>query len=85
MRYRIGQIENLSKEEPSMANYGKLCYVTAITREAGMRGLDEWTGSLFSYADLEDRVPAKHPLRVISRIVNDVLAPIIRESRRLAM
>ena len=29
-----------------------------------MRGLDERTGSLFSYVDLEDRVPVKHPLRV---------------------
>ena len=39
-----------------------------------MRGLDERTGRLFSYVDLEDRVPATHPLRVIRRIVNDVLA-----------
>jgi hypothetical protein len=39
-----------------------------------MRGLDERTRSLFSYVDLEDRLPAKHPLRVIRRIVNDVLA-----------
>jgi hypothetical protein len=46
------------------------------TREAGMRGLDERTGSLFSYVDLEDRVPGKHPLRVIRRIVNDVLATL---------
>ena len=38
-----------------------------------MRGSDERTGSLFSYVDLEGRVPAKHPLRVIRRIVNDVL------------
>ena len=37
-----------------------------------MRGLDERTSSLFSYVDLEDRVPAKHPLRMIRRIVNDV-------------
>src|SRR5947208_17137037 len=43
------------------------------TVEAGMRGLDARTGSLFSYVELEDRVPAKHPLRVIRRIVNDVL------------
>jgi transposase len=37
-----------------------------------MRGLDERTSSLFSYVDLEDRVPANHPLRLIRRIVNDV-------------
>jgi hypothetical protein len=41
-----------------------------------MRGLDERTGSLFSYVDLEDRVRAKHPLRVIRRIVNDVPAEL---------
>ena len=41
-----------------------------------MRGLDERTGSLFSYVDLEDRVPAKHPPRVIRCIVNDVLAAL---------
>lgn len=26
-----------------------------------MRGMDETSGSLFSYVDLEDRIPAKHP------------------------
>ena len=39
-----------------------------------MRGSDERTGSLFSFVDLEDRVPAKHPLRKIRQIVNDALA-----------
>jgi len=53
------------------------------TREAGMRGVDERTGSLFSYVDLEDRVPAKHPLRVIRRIVNDVLAALDGEFAKL--
>ncbi len=39
-----------------------------------MRGSDERTGELFSYVDLEKRVPAKHPLRAVRGIVNDVLA-----------
>jgi hypothetical protein len=39
-----------------------------------MRGSDERTGSLFSFVDLEDRVPARHPLRKICQIVNDALA-----------
>src|SRR5262252_4448653 len=52
-------------------------------REAGMRGSDERTGSLFSYVDLEDRVPAKHPLRVIRRIVNDVLAALDGEFAKI--
>jgi transposase len=38
-----------------------------------MRGSDQQAGNLFSYVDLEDRVPRNHPLRVIRRIVNDVL------------
>jgi hypothetical protein len=39
-----------------------------------MRGSDTRTGDLFSYVDLEKRVPAKHPLRPVRRVVNDVLA-----------
>ena len=38
-----------------------------------MRGEDRRSGSLFSYVDLEARVPASHPRRVIRGIVNDVL------------
>ena len=38
-----------------------------------MRGSDAVAGSLFSYVDLEDRIPAKHPLRLIRGIVNEVL------------
>jgi hypothetical protein len=32
-----------------------------------MRGSNERSGELFSYVDLEERVPAKHPLRLIRR------------------
>ncbi|MGX5805140.1 IS5 family transposase [Bradyrhizobium sp. Arg314] len=39
-----------------------------------MRGLDERTGSLFSYVDHEARVRRDHPLRVIREIVNTALA-----------
>ena len=38
-----------------------------------MRGSDDRSGELFSYVDLEDRVPATHPLRLIRSIINDVL------------
>jgi transposase len=44
-----------------------------------MRGSDRRTGSLFSYVDLEDRVPAKHPLRLIRGIVDDVLVALDAE------
>ena len=39
-----------------------------------MRGDDARSGSLFSYVDLEVRVPKGHPLRAIRAIVNGALA-----------
>ena len=41
-----------------------------------MRGSDTRTGELFSYVDLEKRVPAKHPLRLVRRVVNNILAAL---------
>ena len=41
-----------------------------------MRGSDERSGKLFSYVDLEKRVPAKHPLRLVRGVVNEVLAAL---------
>jgi transposase len=41
-----------------------------------MRGDDELCGSLFSYIDLEQRVRADHPLRVIREIANAALAAL---------
>jgi transposase len=48
-----------------------------------MRGTDEATGSLFSYVDLEERIPARHPLRTIRQVVNDALASLDAEFDRL--
>ena len=48
-----------------------------------MRGSDIQTGDLFSYVDLEQRVPANHPLRLIRRIVNEVLAALHSDFGRL--
>jgi transposase len=48
-----------------------------------MRGSDLRSGELFSYVDLEERVPAKHPLRKIRQIVNDVLQGLDSEFARL--
>ncbi len=42
-----------------------------------MGGQDETSGRLFSDGDLEDRLPAKHPRRVIRCIV-----PVRRNGRR---
>src|SRR3954465_15682891 len=46
-------------------------------------GSDMRTGELFSYVDLEKRVPEHHPLRLIRRIVNEVLADLDREFAEL--
>ena len=52
-------------------------------RETGMRGSDTRSGELFSYVDLEQRVPAKHPLRKIRQLVNDVLVGLDGEFAKL--
>lgn len=44
-----------------------------------MRGVDERTGELFSYVDLEARVRADHPLRPIRSIVNEALSALEQE------
>ena len=48
-----------------------------------MRGADKTSGSLFSYVDLEERVPVKHPLRKIRQVVNDALASLDAEFEAL--
>ena len=48
-----------------------------------MRGSDERCGSLFSYVDLDERIPARHPLRKILAIVNDALAALDAEFAKL--
>ncbi len=44
-----------------------------------MRGSDERSGELFSYVDLEARVPRDHPLRPIREIANAALADLSQE------
>ena len=41
-----------------------------------MRGADERSGTLFSYIDVEARIPEAHPLRAIRIIVNAALADL---------
>ena len=41
-----------------------------------MRGQDGQTGSMFSYVDLEERIPAGHPLRKFREFVNAALAAL---------
>ena len=48
-----------------------------------MRGKDSSSGRLFSYVDLERRVPADHPLRLIRTVVNEVLGSLSGEFERL--
>jgi transposase len=49
-----------------------------------MRGLDERTGELFSYVDLEAGVRADHPLRVIRAVSNEALAAMSGEFAALS-
>ena len=46
-----------------------------------MRGSDAASGALFSYVDMEARVPATHPLRTIRTIVNECSIRSIPSSR----
>jgi len=43
-----------------------------------MRGEDRTSGALFSYVDVEARIPAKHPLRAMRRLTNAALAELDR-------
>lgn len=52
-------------------------------RGASMRGSDERNGSLFSFVDLEERIPAGHPLRKILEIVNAALTSLDADFARL--
>src|SRR6266550_1352985 len=48
-----------------------------------MRGDDTICGSLFSYIDLEKRIRADHPLRVIRAIANAALKSLSGEFQKL--
>jgi len=39
-----------------------------------MRGSDNRQGALFSFVDLDSRIPAKHPIRKLRQIVDTILA-----------
>jgi transposase len=48
-----------------------------------MRGSDARTGELFSFVDIDARIPAKHPLRAIRAIVNEALLSLDGEFAQL--
>ena len=48
-----------------------------------MRGSDDQNGSLFSYLNLEDRIPARHPLRKIREVVNAALVTLDADFEQL--
>ena len=41
-----------------------------------MRGADAQPGKLFSYVDMEDRIPESHPLRAIRKLTDSALAAL---------
>ena len=65
------------------AHRGTWFIAITVCTEVAMRGSDKLTGSLFSYVDLEDRIPARHPLRKIRTVVNDALRSLDAEFDRL--
>jgi transposase len=50
--------------------------IVDLVEGISMRGSDERSGSLFSYVDLEARVPKDHPLRAIRVIANGALSDL---------
>lgn len=44
-----------------------------------MRGSDFLQGNMFSYVDIEDRIPEKHPLRELKRAVDGILRSMSAE------
>ena len=48
-----------------------------------MRGRDERGDGLFSYVDLETRVPLDHPLRAIRVLVDEALAALSADFEQL--
>ncbi len=48
-----------------------------------MRGADTQTKQLFSYVNLEDRIPAQHPLRAIRTLSDDTLKALSEDFDRL--
>jgi hypothetical protein len=71
-------ISKASAKLDPLVTSSQILRIGALDKERmGARG---GTGELFSYVDLEDRVPAQHPLRAIRSIVNEVLAALDGES-----
>src|ERR1700733_8382249 len=51
-------------------------WVGEANREGSMRGEDRTSGALFSYVDIEARIPTKHPLRAMRRQTNAALSDL---------
>ncbi|HEU5272049.1 MAG TPA: IS5/IS1182 family transposase, partial [Xanthobacteraceae bacterium] len=48
-----------------------------------MRGTDQRSGSLFSYIDIEARVPKVHPLRRVRDLTNNALVKLDKKFEEL--
>src|SRR6202046_104736 len=51
-------------------------WVGEANREGSIRGEDRTSGALFSYVDIEARIPTKHPLRAMRRLTNAALSDL---------
>jgi hypothetical protein len=48
-----------------------------------MRGEDRTVGALFSYVDIEARIPVRHPLRAMRRLTDAALSELDQAISRL--
>ena len=70
-----GSIRLLKKDARRFAGVycSRLISLRACHKRFGvgsMRGEDRTSGALFSYVDIEGRIPARHPLRAMRRLTN---------------
>ena len=65
------------------AHRGTWFTVATAGAEVAKRGSDKVTGSLLSYVDPEERIPARHPLRKVRTVVNDAPRSLDAEFDRL--
>ena len=68
--------EEVTREVAGVSSFRVIPWAVDANREGSMRGEDRTSGALFSYVDIEARIPTKHPLRAMRRLTNATLADL---------
>ena len=74
--YKIRTINSLLKNSFAPSRFGKIGFSFFPDQEFAMRGVDTRPEQLFSYVNLEDRIPESHPLRAIRKLTDDALGAL---------